>query len=518
MLRLWLFFICFSMFHTSRVVAIEPINNGQNFCETLVTVISEQKKLSDPSLTPEKIHSLLQIRGAGAIPTGESFNVLVELVKDLQKNDSTDKTNPKKIDACKERYSQLYNIRMQDFWEADNHDEKNEQNRKADDYVEIAPTTQLFILPDVHSTNPVVVTTPVVDDCLELADYKCEAGQGDFERLANFFDNLEKSKQCKCLPEKLEIIHGSRFNELKDEALKALKEAAEKQIAKKMLNNFSSYYEDVSYFAANSKEFFGKKNKDQKSKSSELKCVDSKKYNKAIDDKCKGKVSSAEKQKRIANIFNAFGDNNPESKLDPRFSDLITKIEKLDNEAVDKKGSPYTRQDHDKARHSLALTDQQFIFADNFIKKIVSDTSFSKAITENPEVPYFAITKLIDQKVKENPSKFLKDYIDPKEVGNAFYKAMSNSLSDPKSISDAIKISISVSMGLHPGFDSIMRDKSLLFSVVEDAKKQNKSLMKTLEEGDSLLLDKFEKECKKVIESFASAVCLEVEKIPSLIS
>jgi hypothetical protein len=73
-------------------------------------------------------------------------------------------------------------------------------------------------------------------------------------------------------------------------------------------------------------------------------------------------------------------------------------------------------------------------------------------------------------------------------------------------------------MGLHPGIDSIMRDKSLLFSVVEDAKKKNKSLMKTLEEGDSLLLAKFEKECKKVIEGFASAVCLEAENIPSLIS
>jgi hypothetical protein len=520
MLRLWLFLIFVFVFHALSVFATVPINNGQNFCGALVSVVSEQKRQSDSTLNSEKIKALLIPKNPGAMPTGESFTTLVELVKDLQKNDSTDETNPSKIDVCKEKYSQLLNSNTADFLMPD-WNEQHKQDDTTNESVEPTAVTKIYSnasFTDVHSQTPAVHDAPNVDDCEELWIYRCDVEQNNFEQLMSYLNNLEKSKQCKCLPEKLKIIYGTKYNDLKNEAKKALEEAVEQKLAKKVLNDFSSYFEDVSFFAATSKDFFGKKSKDQTEKAMELRCVDSRKYNKAIDDKCKGKISEEQRQKRIDNIFNGFGEKKSNIKLDKRFNELMTTIERLDAETVDKKGTPYTRQDHDKARHSLALTDQQFIFADQLIKKIVSDTTFHKAISESSEVPFFVITKLLDQKIKENPSKFLNDFIDPKVVGNDYYKAFSKLLSNPDSFSNAIKVSISASMGLHPGIDSIMRDKSLLFSVVDDAKKKNKSLMKTLEDKDSLLLANYENECKKFIDSFASAVCLDVEDIPTQMS
>ena len=168
MLRFWLFLIF--VFQALSVFATEPINNGQNFCGALVAVISEQKKHSDSTFTPEKVKALLPAKNPGPMPNGQSFNTLVEYVKELQKNDSSEESNPSKITSCMEEYSRLFRSQSPDFLTVDLKEENNKQDDTAHDEVQSTVVTKIFntsqdLLTEVHSEAPAVHDAPIVDDC-----------------------------------------------------------------------------------------------------------------------------------------------------------------------------------------------------------------------------------------------------------------------------------------------------------------------------------------------------------------
>lgn len=523
MLRTFLFL--FLIFKSTVLFATGSPSNAQNFCDALNSVCSQKNLCSGNEVDYGVIKQKLSDERSGALPTGESFASLINYGAFLHKEypSSSSESLRLKNEKCMEEYSRLSNLNPKHFLSTSLSFEKNTLNSHykamaADSIVNRSFGSDLTTFVQAPSLNTEQLEHSFINDCQELNEYQCQVNDSDFEQLNTYFQNLDYTKQCKCLPKKLEIIYAGKFQELKRESEKKFQDAVQKKLGEKLLNDFSSYFEDMSYFAANSKEFFGEKKKHQDSKSNELKCIDPKLYSKAIDHKCKGKISADERQKRIDNIFSTFSPNKSNVNLQEGFSALVKKINHLDEEKIDSFGTPYTRLDHDKARHSLALTDQQFIFIDQLIRKIVIEPSSRKLIEESTEVPALSIIKILETKIKENSVKFISDFVDPKEVGSELHKVFQNSLNDPKGIVDGIKMSFQGAIGLHPGIDSIMRDKNLLLKAVDNAKKKGKSLLKSLEGRDSVLLSKFEHDCKSFIDHFSSAVCFDPNKLQSLIS
>lgn len=381
-----------------------------------------------------------------------------------------------------------------------------------------------------HRTAPVSVGSGPgkVSDCETVLNFEAcrkpdvEAGIFDFAK--DWIDKLggEKAKACNCLSKKLELIYQNDQNRLtraRDELSKKLTNAVYTQLGRKFLNDYAANIENIAFYTTSVPTFFGKTMEEQQEKAQLAQCSKPSMFETAIRRKCgSNKIPQSHINKRVNAIFGVYG--RKEGSIEKKLEALNYKISVLDGNGVTKNanGEVYTRFDHDTYRASLVKTDYRHKMVDSIVKKAMKEERFIDLINEDPKTPYEIISAELFKMAKESPEKFAATYFPESDIEtkSKFFQAMQDSSQTPEQ--NIIASSIATSMGLHPGFDTMMRDKKILKKVIDLSYDNNQSLTDVLETKESGLLDKYQDQCKSIVNNFAEIVCMDSSKMANLIS
>lgn len=372
-----------------------------------------------------------------------------------------------------------------------------------------------------------VATNPgMVSDCDAVLAYEScnkESASGVFEFARDWIQKLggEKSKACNCLSKKLEYKYKgeeSSLNKRRRELDKKLTNAVYAQLGKKFLNDYAANIENITFYTSSVSTFFGKTEAEQEEKAMLAQCSSVNTFETAIHKKCK-KISPNLINHRINSLLGVYG--KKDGNLQQKLKALNYSISVLDDDGSTKNsdGQVYTRADHDRYRASLSKTDPLHKLVDSVVLSAMQDPKFINKLDEEYSTPYEVLSAELFLAAKEAPEAFVQKYMSGADAGmkEKFLEGMKDSSQTPER--NIISSSFAMSMGLHPGFDSMMRDKKLLKRAVDIAKQNaNLSLTAVLESKESGLLDKFQEQCRSIVDNFAEAVCLDPEKMNTLIS
>lgn len=326
--------------------------------------------------------------------------------------------------------------------------------------------------------------------------------------------NLENRKYvCDCLRQKINP-QVDELNRLRNDVKTDIKN----QVKRKLLDDFSSHLEDVHYFYYSSKNFRKNllDNKSDFSVGSELLCTGEGIYKKAFkkNRKCKDlKLSEADQEKKIAEVFGAYGFNVPEG-LNSTLSALKNDILMSDQQNYNCSTGVYSRFCHDLNRSNISKSPEGKR-ADRFLSNVLRSKAHFTAIkqyAENHDIsPLSAMAIVLSKDLKEY-SKDLIKLVDRSMLGDELYQKFVSginnrtlSLDDQKSVFEKINKVISVGVQTHPGLDRILKDKGLF----ETAGKEMSgfSIMGYLEDDRELMNQHFLDSCKTLAENIAETIC-----------
>lgn len=364
-------------------------------------------------------------------------------------------------------------------------------------------------------------------DCETVLAYEnCnkETTSGVFEFAKDWIQKLggEKTKACNCLTKKLDLQYRGNEAALRNKRKELdtrLTNAVYSQLGKKFLNDYAANIENITFYTSSVPTFFGKTESEQEEKATLAQCSQASAFESAIKRKCGSKIPQRLIDHRVNTLFGVYGKN--QGSIADKLKGLNYSISVLDDNGTTKNsdGQIYTRSDHDTYRASLVKTDPLHKLVDSIILNVMQDERFIKKLDSEYSTPYEILSAELFAAAKEAPESFVQKYLGNADQGmkTKFLEGMKDSSQTPER--NIISSAIAMSMGLHPGFDSMMRDKKLLKKAVDIAKQDNDiSLTAALEMKESGLLDKFQDQCKSIVNNFAEAVCIDPAKMSGLLS
>lgn len=324
---------------------------------------------------------------------------------------------------------------------------------------------------------------------------------------------------CGCLAQKVQ----PQKAEL-DQMRSQVKADMKNQVKKKLLNDFSSHLEDVHYFYYSSKNFRKNllDNKSDFSVGNEFLCTSEGIYKKAFkkNKKCRDlKLSEADEEKRIAEIFGAFGFKVSDD-LKSTLTGLKDDVLMSDIQNYNCSTGVYSRYCHDLNRSNISKSPSGKN-ADRFITNILKSSAHFKAIkqySENHDIsPLAAMAIVLTKDLKEN-SKDLIKLVDRHMLGDDLYQKFVSGINagnlsenDQKIVFEKINHVVSVGVETNPGLDRVLKDSGLFKTAAKEMK--GSSVMTYLENDKELMDQHFRENCRELASNIAETVCSDDDEL-----
>lgn len=309
-----------------------------------------------------------------------------------------------------------------------------------------------------------------------------------------------KSK-CDCIARKVSNETVGNF----EDAKKAKRDEINKYIldayGKKFINDFSSNIEDVTFFLGRTAEMF---TSEEVGKG--LQCNDEAIYNAKVTEVCGSRgITDAEFINGRKNKFiNTIG-GGISLPFDQRLGTMAREImgARITSDFDETNGHIYARENFDALRMGLAVSDPQAKFVDLLVSQLLRNGELRSQISQamlSDMTPVEAIIKVVDE--NKTTANF-------RNLGLG--ADASQHLKDKESLSSVLRFMMKV----HPGFLHVMKDKDA-FGNLKIAYGRNPQLGILNQLKDKSVLEPVLIEnCKKMVESFANAVCTPDDKLIS---
>jgi|GEM_PF-5051601 len=314
---------------------------------------------------------------------------------------------------------------------------------------------------------------------------------------------------CICLKSMIKdsAQYQADINKHKPEVIETLRKA----VGKKLINEFAANLEDVNYFKTN---HAGTKMLGSLEDIQSFQCTTSEEYAVNIRTKCaENNIPSEEIKKRLNNLLGGFGDFKDAPNLSEKFALLQQDILniKVKSPKGSKKSEFFTRDAYDKYRYGRLRTQPEVNFVNTITEKLLADKDTGKIISDgiaSGKSPAWAIFSLLKDKTNKDVKKILQKEIAKHNI-SPFYNDLSKALEnkDPEALSDFIDSATDLALDMHPGLKALYKDKDLFIEARNSSKQ--KSMLKALEENPGLLQSHFKDRCKKIIENFTEAACVQ---------
>ena len=328
---------------------------------------------------------------------------------------------------------------------------------------------------------------------------------------------LTKEDSCACL--KSHFTETPTEDEKKEEE-KKLKAKVRELANQKILNDYTTHFEDVRFYAANAATIFHRNENKRGGRVRKVQCSNPDPFFDAMKSNasCKAKMISKEDQEiRMSEVLRSFG-----SKLSNDFDSSLKTIQvQIFTTTADPSllSDWRARRAYDEDRYVLVKKSDAVQAADRIITKLMGNAEFKNSLTEkglnSGNAPKETILEILNEKFKSNTLKALldKDTLG-RELSDQLEKSMA--ANKPESFLNDLHKSFSLASEIHPGIDRLLKNQKLFTDV--SAKLKSPANVLGLIESDDLMNDHFEESCKEVVANLAEVACSSDDELMSKVS
>lgn len=328
---------------------------------------------------------------------------------------------------------------------------------------------------------------------------------------------LTKEDSCACLKSH---FTGKPIEDEKKEEERRLKAKVRELANKKILNDYTTHFEDVRFYAANAATIFHRNENKRGGRVRKVQCSNPDPFFDAMKNNasCKAKRLSKEDQEiRMSEVLKSFDSNLS--------NDFDSSIRTIQRQIFTTTADPSllsdwrARRAHDEGRYVLVKTSNDVQATDRIITKLMGNAEFKTSLTakglNSGNAPKETILEILSEKFKSNT---LKALLDKDTLGSELSDQLEKSIAanQPESFLNVLHRSFSIASEIHPGIDRILKNQKLFTDV--SAKLKSPANVVGLIESDDLMNDHFEESCKEVVENLAEVACSSDDELMSKVS
>lgn len=328
---------------------------------------------------------------------------------------------------------------------------------------------------------------------------------------------LTREDSCACLKSR---FTGTPTEDEKKEEERKLKAKVRELANQKILNDYTTHFEDVRFYAANAATVFHKKENRRSGSVGKVQCANPDRFFDAMksNPSCKlKKLSKEDQESRMSGVLKSFG-----GKFQNDFdSNLRTIQRQIFTNSVE--GSVFSdwraRRQYDEGRYVLAKTSNDVSATDRIITKLMGNAEFKNSLIakglNSGNAPKDTILEILHEKFKSNT---LNTLLDKDTLGTELSSQLESSIAanQPESFLNKLHRSFSVASELHPGIDRLLKNQKLFVTASEKLK--SPGTVKALIETDELMNDHFDESCKEVVANLAEVACSDDNELMSKVS
>jgi hypothetical protein len=317
-----------------------------------------------------------------------------------------------------------------------------------------------------------------------------------------------RSAQCQCIQEQI----GPKVPAAEKKAeIERLKAAVRKEAGKKVLNDYTSHFEDVRFYVANAAQIFHKKEERWNQEATQISCRSADKILEAVNNHsgCK-ELPSEVQDERLNGILRSFG-----SQLERDFQGNLRSIQQqiLSESANPKYSGPESekRKRTDRALYTMLMDSEDFKIVNRVLTKVLKNPLLkeklnAKMLTSSNTPQHEMFTALESEFFSSDKTK-LNSFFDIETLGPELHAKFSASVREnkPQSFYDELKAMISVAADQHPGVGRLMTSKELFRNSMFKIGRSQDAV--AFLESDKTMKSHFEENCGNVIKNFAEVVC-----------
>lgn len=310
------------------------------------------------------------------------------------------------------------------------------------------------------------------------------------------------TQHCSCIEAKATKEVSSemeRSNQVTNE-LRDMNTMIATAFGKKFINDYATHLEDIRYFTKNAKQVFSSRESRQSDEAENLRCSKPSDFKAAVQKTCGRSVSDSQINSRMAKIFGELGQ--------AQGFQYLSKIDELVMVNTSDDGRKFRRGDFDIIRNGMVKEDKNIRFADNIVATLLKDKNARRAILATDDVPKEAILKYLTEQIRTD-SKFFNRYLDKELLGERMFNEMSNQFKDTTVALNVIRGKLDWAMEVHPGFESLMKNKKIFDEASDAIKNSSSSAIDTLETSDDILKPDLIARCDALKNNLAQFLCTD---------
>lgn len=331
---------------------------------------------------------------------------------------------------------------------------------------------------------------------------------GNLVDIMNVAANLPKElSHCSCIENKAKSKIGIAVlrDRKVDEKVDQMKNMVIANFSRKFINDYATHLEDMRFFSVTASNVFGKDQQEQVKQAEGMLCSNPADFRAAVEAKCKGKLSDAQANEKMNKLFSLLGEKT--SGYD-YFARLNGKI--MVNS--DGEGTKLTRDEFDKARKGISDKDMDFKFADNMVASLMRNDQTREMILRKGVVPQDGILRFVTEQIRKD-DKFLLKFLNKDLLGDQVFKEMSIQFKDASVALGVLKDKLEWSKQIHPGFESLMKNRTVFEQTGDKMKKSNKSAIEVLDSDDAIVKPNLVARCAELKSNFAEFMCTDEKDI-----